>query len=198
MEDPEAKKRRKKVNSPGDRLKEQRKNMGWSQKDLESKTGKNQVQISCYEQGKRAIPIEFLQSLDAVGFDAGYIVTGKKTGQGPAQNEGLIEVRPLLESAEGIIKSLKVDAAAFASLRTAPGAPLSLVSFGDGFAVVEPLKDAQATVGRWLIDFGGALVLANVEPGSSGELAASVLGNTIPARSLNVVGRVLALFKLEA
>ena len=187
------------MNSPGDRLKEQRKNMGWSQKDLESKTGKNQVQISCYEQGKRAIPIEFLQSLDAVGFDAGYIVTGKKTGQGPeTQDEGLIEARPLLGSAEGIVKSLKVDAAAFASLRTAPGAPLSLVSFGDGFAIVEPLKDAQATVGRWLIDFGGALVLANVEPGSSGELAASVLGNAIPARSLNVVGRVLALFKLEA
>ena len=165
--------------------------------DVAAKTGKSRVQISYYEQGKRAIPIEFLQSLDAVGFDAGYIVTGRKTGQAPAQDEGLIEARPLLGSTEGIVKSLKVDAAAFASLRTAPGAPLSLVSFGDGFAVVEPLKDAQATVGRWLIDFGGALVLANVEPAGSGELAVSVLGNAIPARSLNVVGRVLALFKLE-
>jgi transcriptional regulator with XRE-family HTH domain len=83
----------------GERVKQLRKEKGWTQKELGNKIGVTYAQLNKYEGGTNAPPLDKLQSLaSALETSIDYLVTGNLTEGVPIHNTRLIQRFQELES----------------------------------------------------------------------------------------------------
>ena len=76
----------------GERLKQLRKDKGWTQKQLGNKIGVTYAQLNKYEGGTNAPPLDKLHSLaSALGTTIDYLVTGNLSEDIPFHNTRLIQ-----------------------------------------------------------------------------------------------------------
>ena len=61
------------------RIREERKRLGLTQQELADLVGVDRNSQINYERGHRSPPAEYLERLDALGLDACYILTGRRT-----------------------------------------------------------------------------------------------------------------------
>lgn len=83
----------------GERVKQLRKEKGWTQKELGNKIGVTYAQLNKYEGGTNAPPLDKLQALaSALETSIDYLVTGDMTEGVPIHNTRLIQRFQELES----------------------------------------------------------------------------------------------------
>ena len=83
----------------GERVKQLRKEKGWTQKELGNKIGVTYAQLNKYEGGTNAPPLDKLQALaSALETSIDYLVTGDLTEDMPIHNTRLIQRFQELES----------------------------------------------------------------------------------------------------
>lgn len=63
----------------GERLKDERKALGWSQEEIAVKIGITKQTQGLYERSQRAPNAEYLAALAALGGDVLYVLTGQRT-----------------------------------------------------------------------------------------------------------------------
>ena len=63
----------------GERLKDERKALGWSQEEIAGKIGITKQTQGLYERSQRAPNAEYLAALAALGGDVMYVLTGQRT-----------------------------------------------------------------------------------------------------------------------
>lgn len=67
------------MNTIGERIKIERKRLGQKQEVVCETVGISRGAQSNYENGKRSPDTEYLMALDRIGFDIGYIITGRRS-----------------------------------------------------------------------------------------------------------------------